>query len=333
MISIGIYSNVNKKGYEINRVSEYDIDTSMDIAADLFSLVVENPVDENGRGYSTGVFSPNDSVVVKEDGKIILDGTSDDVNELWGESGSRIEITGRDLSMILLENDAIPKTYYKLKLSTFIKTITTPYKYFKVKVNPKFDKVLDKIVVDVGETEWDCLMKEAKKCGLWLWCEADGTIVADVLGYKQSHSYFFSNSEHGAIKMMSFNKKKRGADVKNEVWIRGHGKKAFTTKYKDEKLSSQGYVRRMIIEDGDAKTSSKAKEIAKDKVNEANRGSFEIELTINGRHFIEVNKTAKIVDKVTGTNGVFFIVGVRRVKSNSVGRQTTVRLRPLWEGL
>lgn len=333
MINIDVYSNRDSKGYKINRISEYDIDTSLDIAADHFSIVIENPVDKNTRGYSSGVFNDNDNVLVKEENVTILNGLTDDVTELWGESGSRIEIVGRDMSMLLLENDAIPKTYYKLKLSSFIKTIAAPYKYFKVRVNPKFDKILDKIVVDTGQTEWDCLMEEAKKCGLWLWCEPDLTIVADKLGYNQDYSYVFSNSELGAIPMKSFSKKKRGADVKNEVWVRGHGKKAFTSKYKDSKLTGLGYRRRMIIEDGDAKTSSKAQNIAKDKVNETKRGSFEIEITINGRHFIEANKTAKIVDKVTDTNSVFFIIGVRRVKNNSVGHENIVRLRPLWEGL
>lgn len=333
MINIDIYSNRDSKGYKINRISEYDIDTSLDIAADHFNIVVENPVGSDGKGYSTGIFNDNDNVLVKEDDVTILNGLTDDVTELWGESGSRIEIVGRDMSMLLLENDAIPKTYYKLKLSSFIKTITAPYKYFKVKVNPAFDKVLDKIVVDVGETEWDCLMREAKKCGLWLWCDPDLTIIADKLGYNKDYSYVFSNSEPGGILMKSFSKKKRGADIKSEVWVRGHDKKAFTSKYKDSNLTSWGYARRMIIEDGDAKTTSKARQTAKDKVEETKRGSLEIELTINGRHFIEVNKTAKIVDKVTNTIGVFFIIGVRRIKSSGVGHENIVRLRPLWEGL
>jgi prophage tail gpP-like protein len=68
---------------------------------------------------------------------------ADDVDEYWDDNGSKIEIGGRDKSMILLENDAEPKTYYKLKLSAFISKTAGPYG-FKAKVNSKHDKVISK---------------------------------------------------------------------------------------------------------------------------------------------------------------------------------------------
>ncbi|QEK12706.1 hypothetical protein FQB35_10385 [Crassaminicella thermophila] len=328
-------SNKHKKQFKIQRMSEYDIETSMDIPADHFNIIIDNPVGPDGHGVNAEMLNPNDRFRIYEDNEIILDGMADDLDETWGEEGAKIEIDGRDRSMLLLENDAEPKTYYKLKFSDFLKKIAAPYGFTNFQVNPIYDKVIDKIVVEVGDSEWDTLFRECKKLGMWLWCTSNSTIIADVLNYKEEPSYTFSNdmSISNAIRMKRFSKRKRGADIKSEVWVRGHSKKTFTAKFKDTVLTALGYARRMIIENGDAKNIAEGEKIAKRYVDERKRGSFEIEITINGRHKIETNKTAYVKDKVTKTDGVFFVVGVRHKKNNNVGNEKIIRLRPLWEGL
>lgn len=326
-------SGIHKKTYEINKMSEYDVETSLDIPADHFNIIIENSIDTKGYGVNADIFNPNDTFRISEHYGVILNGVADDVDEFWDEDGSKIEIVGRDKSMLLLENDAEPRTYNKLKLSAYINKIAGPYG-FKARVNSKYDKVINKIVVEVGDSQWDTIFRETKKLDMWLWCEPDGTLVADKLNYSEKPSYKFSNDlSIDAIRMKKFSKKKRGADIKNEVWVRGHGNKAFTAKYKDNDLTSKGYRRRMIIEDGEAKNISKGQEIAKRHVQERKRGSFEVELTIHGKHEVKTNKTAYLKDKVTKTEGTFFIVGVRDKKNDNIGHEKIIRLRPLWEGL
>jgi prophage tail gpP-like protein len=213
--------------------------------------------------------------------------------------------------------------------------ICAPYGFSQFQVNSPYDKVIDKIVVEVGDSEWDCIFREAQKLGLWLWCTPDGTIITDILNYKEQPSYTFTNdlSYGKAIRIKRFRKKKRGADLKSEVWVRGHGQKAFTVKHKHDPLVKKGLNRRMIIEDGEAQNISNGERTAKRLIEERIRGSFEIELTINGKHHIEINKTAYVSDKRTKTEGVFFIVGVRHKKNDNVGNEKIIRLRPLWEGL
>ena len=330
---VEVQSKVYKKAYEINRMSEYNVETSLDIPADYFNIIIENPVDNKGFGLNADVFNPNDTFKISENYGIILNGVADDTDEYWDEGGSKIELSGRDISMLLLENDAEPRTYNKLKLSAFINKIAGPYG-FKAKVNSKYDKVINKIVVEVGDSEWDCIFRETKKLDMWLWCEPDGTLVADKLNYSGAPSYKFSNDlSIDAIRIKKFSKKKRGADIKNEVWVRGQGKKAFTAKYKDNDLTNKGYKRRMIIEDGEAKNIKDGQDKGKKLVQERKRGSFEIELTINGKHEVKTNKTAYVKDKVTKTEGTFFIVGVRDKKNDNIGHEKIIRLRPLWEGL
>ncbi|WP_432400925.1 hypothetical protein [Wukongibacter sp. M2B1] len=333
-MNVIVDSKTNKKKYKISRMSEFSIETSLDIPADHFNVKIENPV-LDGYGTNSGLLNDNDTFTIQEDEKVILEGIADDVDEYWDDGGSRIEVDGRDKSLLLLENDAIPKTYYKLKFSTLLKTIASPYGFSSFKVNSKYDKVIDKIVVEVGDSEWDILLRECKKLDMWLWCTPDGAIIADILNYSGSPTYTFSNdlSLKKAIRIKRFSKKKSGSDLKNEVWVRGHDSKAFTVKYKDSDLTSRGYNRRMIIEDPDANNIAKGEEIAKQTIEERKRGSFEIEITINGKHDVETNKTAYVKDNVTKTDGVFFIVGVRHQKNDNVGNEKIIRLRPLWEGL
>ena len=89
----------------------------------------------------------------------------------------------------------------------------------------------------------------------------------------------------------------------------------------------------LIIEDGSCKTVKAAEEKAKQGVLDRKRGSFEIELKINGKHDIQINKTAYVKDNRTSTEGVFFIVGIRFTKDDRAGVEKVIRLRPLWEGL
>lgn len=329
-MQVTVNSKKDNKQYKITRMSEFDIETSMDIPADHFNITIQNP-----DGINSELFNDNDSFSIEDNGKTILDGIADDVDEYWDDGGAKIEVDGRDKSLLLIENDAEPKTYYKLKFSDFLKKIASPYGFSKFVVNSQYDKVIDKIVVEVGDSEWDILFRECKKLDMWLWCSPDGTIIADVLNYSGKPTYTFSNdlSIKSAIRIKRFSKKKRGSDLKNQIWVRGHGSKAFTSKYKDSILTDRGYNRRMIIEDPDATNISKGEEIAKRTIKERKRGSFEIELTIHGKHQIETNKTAYIKDRITKTEGVFFIVGVRHKKNDNSGNEKIVRLRPLWEGL
>ena len=242
---VEVESKRTQKQLKIQRMSKYDIETSMDIPADRFNITVENPVDSEGYGMNSELLNPNDTFSIIENETVILDGIADDVEEYWSGYASNIEIDGRDKSLLLLENDAEPKTYYKLKFSGLLEKLSGPYGFTNFKVNPTLDKIIGKIVVEAGDSEWDVLFAEAQKLGMWLWCMPDSTIVADVLNYKEDPSYKFSNDlSINAIRMKTFRKRKSGADIKNEVWVRGHEKKNIGFKYKDKELTYAGAYNR-----------------------------------------------------------------------------------------
>ena len=54
IVSIG----ADKKTYKIWRMSEYDVETSMDIPADHFNVKIENPTDKDGYGVNAELFNP-----------------------------------------------------------------------------------------------------------------------------------------------------------------------------------------------------------------------------------------------------------------------------------
>lgn len=334
-----IKNRKKNKAWTVKRIKEYSYEISMDIPADEFRLSLSNIKNEQGEGGYSEVYDDNDIVILKEkvestgEFRELITGISDEVIEFWDERSYGVDIIGRDLSMLLLENDAEPRTYENITLTSLTQNIAGRYG-FTVNINPAFDKPIKKITVEPGTTEWDLLSEEAKKLGMWLWCTASGEIVADVLNYKEEPYITFSNDFiPGAIFMLGFKKTKKGADIKSECWVRGQGKKSFISKFVEATLQKYGYVRRKVIEDADAKDPANAEKIGERNVKDSLKGSFELEIKVSGKTNIEVNKTAKVSDKNTRTYGVYFIVGYRHVKNENEGNVKYVRLRPLWEGL
>lgn len=330
---VHVESKRNQKQYRVSRMSEYYIETSLDIPADHFNIVLENTVDETGKGAYGGMLGPNDVIKIEQNNEVILNGIIDDIKESWNSSGSTIEITGRDKSLLLLDNDAEPRTYHRLKYSEFLKQLSAPYGFKEIKVASSQDVMIEKIVVESGDSIWDALNREAEGLKMKLWCDAHGAIVAEALNYQKQPIYHFSNQLGNAIKIKQLQNKIKGSRIKGEVWVRGHGSKAFIVKHQNEDLMRQGYHKRAIINSGLIKNVAEAEALAKKYIKDRVEGSHEIEITINGKHQIKINETAYLEDHITGMKGVFFIVGIKHRKNTRIGEEKIIRLRPLGEGL
>ncbi len=324
-MQIKITNKASNKIYDIVRLENYEIENAMDIPADHFNIKFGNP----GGAYS-GLIGTDDIVEVLEE-NIILKGVVDDYRSKWDSSGSYINLDGRDLALLLMDNDAIPQTYYNLTLEDFIKKITTPYGFTKFDIAKT--KVISKIVVDTGDTEWDIIFREAEKIGYWLWVMPDSTIVAQTLNYEATPSYTFSNEIVGAIHMESCELVESAATIKSEIWVRAQAEKTIVAKKKDQTLINKGFVRRRIIEDPESDNYSEAEKKATEELKDSKKGSYEIILETRGNREIKTNTTAKVIDPINKIDGVFFIVAVKHIKNKERGSVTTVRLRPFWEGL
>lgn len=304
-MKVAIESRKNKQRYAVRRFSELYVETNLDIPADFFQIVIENPLNEWGKGINAGRFAPNDQVIIEQENTQILRGITDEVRCYWDDVTSKIEMDGRDYSQLLLDNSAEPRTYNQLSFGDYMKTIATPYGFSKFRVNSLKDQALQKITVEPGDSQWDTLHREARRLGMWLWCMPDGTLVADELNYGSAPLYRFSNEESDSIKIKKLDMKEDGTYIRGEVWVRGYGQKTFLTKYQHQGLIDQGFDKRRIIETN-AKNSKEAETMAKRFIEETLIGNYEIQITVNGKHSIEVNQTAYVKDKITGIEGVFF---------------------------
>ena len=324
-MSISITNKSSGNKYDILRLESYDIENAMDIPADHFSLQIGNI----GGIYST--YFDSDDIVSVSDEEYLFVGIVDDFKIKWDSSGNYLYLDGRDKALLLLDNDAEPRTYYNLTLEELIKKLAIPFGFTSFDIAKT--KSIAKIVVDLGESVWDVMFRICRNQGYWLWIKPDGTIVAQTLNYSALPSYVFSNSEINALPIESLEKTKSSAKLKSEIWVRAQGEKTIIAKKKDQSLYDKGFIRRLILEDPDSDNYKEAEKKAEEELKDSKKGSLEIVIETRGNKKILTNTTAKVIDPKSNTDGVFFIVGVRHIKNRDKGNITVVRLRPLWEGL
>lgn len=318
-MKITITSSKTGKQYNVSRFLSYDIDTSIDIPADHFNVEIANPYGEN-----SGLFDANDSVIIEYGGTVILNGIIDDMRSTVDNTGARITLDGRDKSLLLLDNDAIPQAYYNLTLESFIKKIATPYGFTKFDIAKT--ETVAKIKIEPGQTEWEAIYQQAyKKMGLMPWVTADGTFVCKKLNYSRQPTHLFSNELPGAINYTSSTVRLTLAGVKSEVLAKTYKEKGYPVARKYNPLIQEGFRRRRVIEDGEAENLKELIRNSDEFLEDSRRGSYEVTLTCKSNFAIKPNQTARVFDRIHKVDNVFWIVGVRHTLADE-GKTTTVRM-------
>lgn len=327
MSEIKLLVTTQKGTYEIVRFKSYDIDLSIDIPADRFTVEIGNPTFE----YSN-LFDYGDRVKVIKGGQQILSGIIDDVDD-DDDDGGVLLIDGRDTSLLLLDNDAVPTTLYNVDLNGLARHFATPYGLFGFDVEPG-DKI-GKLPITGGQIEWDVLNGEAFKQGKRVWTRPDDTIVVKKINYQQAPSYIFERGATvpGSVPIQSGKRRRSGANRRSEVWVRSYNGDSITHKAVDSTMKTRGLTRRRVLDVSDAKDQAETIKRANEALEQSKVGSWEYIAQLHGKHLIEIDKTARVRDDRYGIDEVLYIVGVNYKKDAQGGSRTTVRLRKLGEAV
>jgi prophage tail gpP-like protein len=329
-MEINAQSTSKGRGYGIVNAESYDIDCSIDTPADRFNITFGNP-----HGKYNGLFDVNDSVQVSEQGVQLLDGIIDETGGgTESGRGTKITIDGRDRSLLLLDNDAVPQTYKDLTLSAFIQKLASPYGFGKFQIANT--ESIKKIVVEPGMSEWDAIFEQAfTKMGFYPYVGGYGTFYCDLLKnygahtgnttFQSKYQKTISNEIPGAIKYESIKYRKNYAGVISDIWIKDHKDEGYLLKKKNPYLANIKFSRRKIIQEGNVENMAELDKKADNMLRASRYGNLEITAVIKGSYNIAPNELIKIVDSANGFNNVYFVIGVRHTKNIRNGAQTIIR--------
>lgn len=326
---IVIKNQKSGKEYAIYRFNSYIVDQSLAVPADFFNFSLNNNDSQVSDKITSG-----DEVWFYINDTLALNGIIDDVEIDCSTSSNNIEITGRDKSSLLIDNDALPKTFYKLNLQSYLQQVCPQYGITKFKVDNS--EVFDKITVNPGDNEWSVIEDLCKKKGLYPRYDGD-MLVCTKLRADTSFNYHFSNDlpYERTIRFKNIKVKVSG-DVKSEIIVYGghYTRGEYTNKNNIKgfaKDSNLKILKRRVINDDDLENNLQATNKAKSELKEINRGAFTIELELYTKQPIFINKIAKVTVKQLKLD-CFMLVDSVQYRKSMEGSTTIVKLK-LIEGV
>lgn len=314
--------------YKVNRFQEYRVDIDLEMDADGFNMVFHNV-----GGMYTGIFNKFDPIDLSINNTNVLHGCIDSVEYIWNESESVIQVVGRDLCGILVDNDAIPGTQHNVKPHSYIAKKCDEYgipKYILDKSVP----IVPKLIVGVDESEISIMNNILMESRKRIWSIYDTIYMGD-WDTDAAPSYTFIHGiplTGNAIPIKKMSLKDDGTDMKSEVRIYGSmndGSEKVVGTAKNDYMIDRKIRRRATMRSSNDDSSSKYASNALRKVRDSFRDGIVLEVTIRtGNDIVLPNRTAHVIDTVTKTNSVFFIKSVSYRKSLSDGSITVITMVP-----
>lgn len=324
-ISIDIDSARTGKTYSVRRFTEFDVDLDLDTDADIFDMVIKNP-----NGMYTGLFSKFDGCRLGINGKKVLVGNLDSVQHIWTGADDYIQISGRDLCWKLVDNDALPDTLINVVPYNYI---TSKCKEYGIKSScVKDSDIYSKLVIGCGESEISIMHNILLEGKHRVWYSVDTIYTGEwSTDRNPSHTFVRGVDTHGIpIKRLSLNED--GTDMISELHIYGSGDtgiQKIVGKSENKYMVNKGIRKRKTRRSYSDKASSKYTSVAFKDIRDNFRDNIILKISVRMDNEIYVpNTTARVVDKITGINAIFFIRGVKYSKTLTGGSMAELTMIP-----
>lgn len=313
------------KTYKINKIIEYRVELNLETDSDGFEFVVGNI-----NGELNGVISKFDFVKITLNGNNLMKGVVDDVLYNYGNDGSTITVTGRDLVAILVDNDALPQTLENINCISYITNRCNAYN-IKYKSYLPISKRTD-LSIGTGESEISIMnnLLIFDKQRMWYFYD---TLYSGTWNTGASAKFsFIRGVDKDGIRIESLSLDEDGRDVKSEIIIYGSvkdGKESVVGTAKNPYLVDRGIVRRETKRSSDNDSTTRYSASALKEVRESLRDNTVIRIKAYTKdNFLVPNNTANVIDKISGINGKFFIQSISYTKSVTDGSVMDITMIP-----
>jgi prophage tail gpP-like protein/uncharacterized protein YcbK (DUF882 family) len=317
----------------IRSIESYYIDTALDNDADTWTVDIGDPNAElhdllerdneiRMQFYGVGPSSAD----------YLLTGIADQAT--FNEEGVW-SIVGRDLSSLATDSIMRPAQFKHARAWSIVDE-QARYLGFRNTSLMQRGQVKKLNYTDGSESYWEFWYRLYRKEKAWIWCDPDGTLIANILNYDAAPSYYFGEAASGdtnlqqslRVPVESCEIVKTSQGRVGEVWVFGHkGDNGFLTKVEDGDTAGWLKRPRRILLDTEAHTATSAEKLGLEEIFESKVGALEIKLSLTDTNFsYKQNTIADVNLPLMGISGKFFVVGVRR-QGGSNGLVQEIRLR------
>lgn len=325
VVTIEIDSNRMANTYRVFRFTEFNVELDLETDADAFDFVLKNP-----NGVYSGLFSKFDNCRINVNGTIVLKGNIDKVVYIDRDDDNYIQISGRDLCWMLVDNDALPCTKENFNPKQYIEEKCGEY---GLACKAESAETYDKLVIGMGESEISIMNNILLDDKQRIWYEVDTLYTGYWNTYKSPTHVFVMHTSETGIPIKSFNLDEDGTDMASDVLVygsNGNGGYDLVGQSNNAYMNKIGIKKRKVQRAYSDKASSKYTSVADKNVRDAFRDNYEltIDVRLDKNNVYMPNTTAQVINGMCGVNSLFFIKKVQYTKTVSEGSKATLVLIP-----
>lgn len=301
---------VNNELIDLGQPVEIVMNQSADVPADDLELTL----------LCSGPVAELKEIYIIENSKNFFSGIVDTQSVSIDNSGIFLNITARSKAALLLDNEAIPQTYYVPSLFNIFNRHIKPYGFTAIVGDTR--TFSNEFVVSKGMSEWEVLENFcADYLKVYPRINSDGTINAT--GEFENNSILFSNSPPG-IKYSAIYENLKRYELFSEVDVKATTLGTYSTVVKDNDIINRGIVRRRLLNAvNNNKTPVSCGEIM---LSTGAKNSYEICIFCPGSMNLNIGDKATVNDSILGVIENL-VVSEIKYTLNKNGEQTKVLLR------
>ena len=277
--------------YELPAVLEWKFSYGLGAPCDAFELTcVWDPGAEKAMAAATRFWAT-------EAGERVFTGIVDEYRCVRDESGSRLEVSGRGMQGLLLDNETLPVEYQKATLKDIVRSHVAPYGIETVGGDER--SVVKGFVAASGQSEWSVLRGFVSgHHGVVPYFDRMGRLILS--GWEDREQVLVDNAS--VITRLAYGEKRYG--VFSQVVVRDRSK-GTTTTVQDEAFLKQGGMCRRVLSVSENSASSSLRDTGEYQLRASCAERVCCEMTVAGLFCAFPGQLVKVERSGFGGNGIY----------------------------
>jgi prophage tail gpP-like protein len=327
------WGNQGYRPVTVKALESYFIDTALDNDSDSWTMDISDP-----HGVYLDLFERDGEIrnqifgIGRQGAQYISTGIVDEAS--YSEQGT-ITLAGRDYSSLAVDSTVPPQQFRKQRSYRIVAKQAKEIGFPDVSLL-QTGKMHNVLFTDGSESYWEFWYRLFRKDKMFLWCEANGTLIGRGLNYNNPPVYFLGwphqgDSAHIAEQYIPIERleiHKTTQKRLGEVWVFGsRGEVGFREVVRDPTTKQWLKRPRKIMLDSASHSPKGARKIGREEIFEGKVGSLEYKVTVADPGFaMRQNQIARLNVPEIGLFGEFFVVG-SRIQCGADGFLQEIRLR------